>query len=667
VTQSITEQIPVLSNRRKKQQEEALVKYFKGLFDSCKSDRAVVERRWYLNYAFYEGRQNVQYIRSSSSVGNYRLFVPPAPAWRVRLVINKVRNIVRKEISKTTSQKPIFTVVPETTEDEDIVAARAAEQIFYSAYSTKEIQTVIQQAGFWRSITGLGYIKTWWDPMAVDVISNQQGDICIERVRPFNVIVPDLLEEDIEKQPWVMHVWTMTPEDAQKRYGLDKLPDASINATQDIMEDSFLSMVGGGKSTRKETLCLEVWIKRHPDFPNGGMLTIVGDQLAQSFVDADGQPQYPYKHKEYPFTKLEHIPTGKYYPESTITDIVPIQRELNRTRSQLVENKNTTARPRFLSPIGAIKANKVTGEPGQNIEYQPGYGIPQALEMPQMPQYVMQSLDHLQSDLDDASGQHEISRGGTPNSQVTAATAISFLQEQDDSILALTVESQEKGIRKIGRQYLGLAEQYWTQERAVKVVGEDQYFDAQVFMGSAIKGNRDVRVEAGSALSFSKAARQAVIMDLMKNGMIDPQVGLQRMEIGGVEKLYEDLQMDRRHAQRENLRLAQGQPITPPDPNAAQDPNQDQNQQLALAYSPNTYDNHTIHMEQHNKYRKSQQFELLPQAIKAAFDLHVQLHTEAINAEMANALAQQVPPMQNGNQPGQPPAQMQPPMGIGGQ
>lgn len=644
MSESITEKIPLLAGRRSKKQEETLIRHFTDLFNSCKADRSQIERRWYLNYAFYEGRQNVQYIKSSTSVSNYRLFVPPAPPWRVRLVINKVRNIVRKEISKTTSQKPVFTVVPETTEDQDIVAARAAEQIFYSAYSAKEIQTVIQQAGFWRGICGVGFIKTWWDQGATDTVSNQQGDICIERIRPFNIIIPDLLEEDIEKQPWVMHAWTMTPEDAQKRYNLAELPDASITATQDLMEDSFLNMVGGNSRTRKETLVLEVWIKRHPDFPNGGLVTIVGDSLAQKL------DTFPYKHLEYPFAQLNNIPTGKFYPESTITDIIPLQRELNRTRSQLVENKNTTGRPRFLSPKGAISAQKVSGEPGQNIEYMPGLGIPQPLEMPQMPQYIMQSLDHLQTDIDDASGQHEISRGGTPNSQVTAATAIAFLQEQDDTVLALTVESQEKAIRKIGRQYLGLVEQFWTQERTVKIVGEDQYFDAQVFMGSAIRGNRDVRVESGSALSYSKAARQAVIMDLMKNGMLDPQVGLQRMEIGGIEKLYEDMQTDRRHAQRENMRLAAGQPITAPDPNAVQDPTQDPNLQLQMAYSPNSYDNHQVHLEQHNKYRKSQQFELLPQPTKQAFELHCQLHTEAINIEMQNAMAQQGMPMQNGPQ-----------------
>jgi hypothetical protein len=247
----------------------------------------------------------------------------------------------------------------------------------------------------------------------------------------------------------------------------------------------------------------------------------------------------------------------------------------------------------------------------------------------------MQHYDLLQSDLDDMSGQHEISRGGTPNSQLTAATAISFLQEQDDSILSPTIDAQERAIRKIGCQYLALAEQFWTTERAIKIIGEDGYFDAQVFMGGAIRGNRDVRVEAGSSLTMSKSARNAMIMDLMKNGMIDPQIGLRRMEFGGVEKLFEDIQRDIRQAQRENLKLAQGMPLSP---NA--DPNQAPN--LELMYGPNTWDNHQLHVAEHNNFRKSQQFEILPDQIKMIFELHISIHEEIINAQMEQQIQQQM-------------------------
>jgi hypothetical protein len=641
MSESVLDSIPLIRQAREKEREAQITAWVQEQFKKARSARSVTERQWYLNMAFYYGRQNVQYIRSSTSSTNYRLFVPPAPPWRVRLVINKIRGIVRTEVSKTTSQKPIFTVVPETTEEEDILAARAAEQIFHSAYTNKELQTVVQQTAWWRSVCGNGFIKTWWDSGAIDVANEMTGDICIERIRPFNIIVPDLLEEDIEKQAWVIHAFTLTPEDAASTYGLDKVPEANVNATNDLMEDSFLNMVGGNQPIRNEVLVLECWIKPrgNKNFPKGALITIVGDKLAQI------KDEYPYAHKEYPFAKLDHIITGKFYTESVITDLIAPQREYNRTRSQLVENKNLMAKPRFMSPKGSVDTHKITSEPGQNIEYTPGMNPPVPMEMPNMPTYVMQELEHLLNDMDDISGQHEISRGNTPP-QVTAATAISYLQEQDDSKLGPTIESQEKAIRKIGRQYLALVHQYWTTERTVRVVGEDSYFDATVFKGDSIKGskiNKDVRVEAGSALSTSKAARQAVIIDAMKNGWLDPQIGMQRLEIGGLEKLYEELQLDTRQAQRENMKMMMGQPLS---------------QTPGYEFAPNVYDNHNLHVEIHNRFRKTQQFEILPEEIKAIFQSHVELHQQAVMAQMMpnmpidpNAVASPGQPGNNGAKP----------------
>ena len=86
MVESIVERIPILGAVRQQKKEEALVRYFTDQFDAALEDRAQVERQWYLNYCFYDGKQNVQYIRNSTSVGNYSLFIPPAPAWRVRPV-----------------------------------------------------------------------------------------------------------------------------------------------------------------------------------------------------------------------------------------------------------------------------------------------------------------------------------------------------------------------------------------------------------------------------------------------------------------------------------------------------------------------------------------------------------------------------------------------------
>jgi hypothetical protein len=138
------------------------------------------------------------------------------------------------------------------------------------------------------------------------------------------------------------------------------------------------------------------------------------------------------------------------------------------------------------------------------------------------------------------------------------------------------------------------------------------------------------------------------------------------MEIGGINKIYETIQADVRQAQRENLRMAQAteQLITqdsmqktqewlqgPEGQDAIQtgrviagatgepvlmelDP---ETEQLiptpiptTLIVPVNSWDDHRIHIERHNHYRKGQAFEHLPPEAKELFEQHVQQHVNAI-------------------------------------
>jgi hypothetical protein len=231
-----------------------------------------------------------------------------------------------------------------------------------------------------------------------------------------------------------------------------------------------------------------------------------------------------------------------------------------------------------------------------------GFPPPQPLPLQGLPNYVLQEVQQLQQDLDDISGQHEISRGQNP-SQVTAATALSYLQEQDDTMLSSAIESLESCVEKVGRCVLSYVSQFWNTGRLVKVVGKDGSFDAQVYKGADLGGNHDIKVEAGSALPTSKAAKQAFLMDLMKMGYIDPTTGLELLDLGGIEKAYDNVLVDLRQAQRESLKLSEGVPVP-----------------------VNDWDNHQLHIAEHNKFRKQQQFEQLDPALKEIFQNHVQTH-----------------------------------------
>lgn len=616
-------------------------------YSKMKSARNMVERQWYMNMSFYYGKQNVIY-QSSRGIGG-RLYVPPAPPWRVRLVINKIRPIIRREIAKLTSQKPSASVIPSSSEDADLFAAQAGEQIWESMYYGKDLKATIKEAVWWMLVCGDGYIKTFWDNNAVDNPTpdlSYQGDIKFASETPFHVQIPDLRAIKIEDQPYLIHSSTRTPQWLQQHYkktldGEEVKPNAK--GANEILNDAFLNLVGGSSQDNDSVLIHEMHIKPggHPKFPNGGLITITGDQVIQ-FTET-----FPYMHGEFCFTKFSHIPSGKYYSTSVVEDLIPIQREYNRTRSQIVEAKNRMAKPQLSAQMGSIDVSKMTTEPGQVILYKAGFQPPQPIPLQPLPSYVLNEIQQLTMDFDDISGQHEVGRGSVP-AGVTAATAISYLQEQDDSMLSAEVDSIESGMEKVARHTLSLVGEYWDIEHIVKITGVDGSWDSAMFKGSDLRGNTDIRIEAGSALPTSKAAKQALITDWMKLGFIDPEKGMEVLEMGGITQLYEAVQIDQAQARRENLKmqnvddaLIQQMLMPPTDPATGQpmapeqymvDPATGKPQIPDPVIPVNSFDNHAIHIDVHNRFRKSQAYESLDPMKQLLFEIHVQKHMEAIAA-----------------------------------
>lgn len=743
-----------MAQRAAKKQADAWISWIDEQYRRSRDARANIERQWYLNLSMYFGKQYLAFLNDTALPGNIngKLVTPKAPPWRTRLVSNKIRPIIRTELARTTSQKPNASVVPASSDDKDLFAAQAGEQIWESFWNNEKGQAVFRRSMWWTLLCGSGFVKNWWDPNAQDPQCETPGKICMGTVTPFHLFVPDLREEELENQPFVINVYTRPVEYIKQFYSkFSDLSNLSPNtvSSNEILQDGYMNLQSGAKSTPDSVLCKEVWIKpgAHKDFPNGGMITTVANTVV--FASDEG---LVYKHGQYPFIKFDHVPSGKFYADSVIVDLIPLQKEYNRTRSQLVEARNRMSKPQLRAPKGSIIPSQITSEPGIVIEYRPGLAPPEPMPLQGVPSYVVQELSILQGDMEDVSSQHAVSRGELP-SGLTAATAISYLQEQDDAPLSHTYQSIEEGFQKLAFQVLNLVVQYWDVEHTVKVTGTDGAFDTMVLRSSDVQSGTDIRMEAGSSLPTSKAARQAFLMDLMKNGFIDPNRGLELMEIGGVQKLYDQLNVDKRQAQRENLRMksitsdqmdiydqmlasvradnaaqafaqqlsqppqpdpngpdvngqypdqiqnpdsqspdAQLQAIrtgnpqngvkaigtnsqTPPpqDPNAQTqpqgiDPTQTNSTSDAttgqtldppLLVPVNSWDNHAVHIDTHNNFRKGQAFELLDDAAKRLFELHVQTHIQSANQA---AMGMGGPPQGFSGMPGGPP--QSPPQGL---
>lgn len=109
------------------------------------------------------------------------------------------------------------------------------------------------------------------------------------------------------------------------------------------------------------------------------------------------------------------------------------------------------------------------------------------------------------------SGVSEISSTSLNRTNVTSATGLQLLIDQDDTRLAVTTESIRRAVKEIGKHILRLTRQFATSERVLRMTGEGKRVELYYFSGSDISSddvifevetNRRYRPRSG-ARSFS--------------------------------------------------------------------------------------------------------------------------------------------------------------------
>lgn len=651
---------------RKSKEGKALVSWATSEFSRCQTAKSPKKQQWYENLAMVMGQQ---WLDKARGVPNTKLQVQPAPRWLRRKTINRLRPFVRMETSKFLSTIPNIVSVPSTAEDEDVRAAYAAEQVWMSYQERKKFRREFTASVWWMVLTGNGFLKTWWDSSVEVPISKDQvdqGDIAYRKVSPFHLFVPEMREANIEDQPYVIEA-KVRPVSWVKKFYHDQIGDAEItpstSSTNQLLDEGFLKASNSTGKGLDAVVVYEFWVKpgTHDQLPNGGFFVLVDDVLVDFY---DGMP---YSHRQFPYTKFEHLFNDTFWADSPLVDLIPLQREYNEVRTDLSVAARRMGNPQLLVQKGSIDTAKMTNEPGAQIVYRPGTAPPQPAPMAQIPQYVIEQQERILRDFEDVSGQHEISRGEAP-AGITAGTALAYLGERDDNFLTPQYQSIEESVERVATQTLTLFQQYVDIKRKIKVVGLDGSYDTMLLEGADIADGTDIRVEPGSGIGQSQAAKTAQVMDLVGLGIIQPDMALKLLEIGGPQKILDIMAAAERKAQRENMKMKalKDQPelieqsrmkfvseaLAAPFAQQALAEGAATPEKLIEFAEQNTppvvqvddFDIHEVHIEVHNRFRMSQEYEALPEEIKDEFDKHVKWHQDMGAAVMQAQLMEQMPP-----------------------
>lgn len=576
-------------------------------YSKARQARLPFERDWYLNLAYFLGRQNAYWSNPGSGTFG-KLVDPKAAPGEVKLVVNRIRSYVRHEISRLNSQKTRGFIIPASDDDDDRAAARAGENLLEFLYDAVRYNHVRELADFWMVITGNSFLKVTYDENKPNPNKrNPPGLPLIEALSPFHVLVSDLEEPQLDEQEWVMHTALRSREYIKTAYDVDVKEEYETTGDDNYVRLQNALQINSATSTAKGILVKEVWFK-------SGQVAIwySGGFLAQF-------DENPYEHGHRPFVHMGHTPAGRFYNTTFVEDIRALQKEYNKSRSQLIRSRDAQGSPTWLVAAGSTDPRRLRGgRPGMVIPYMPGTPPPQQVPPPQLPAYIQDIPGSIVREMDDLASQHEVSKGSVPPN-VEAAAAIGYLQERDDGPLYTALTSKERADQEVGRQLLGLAIQYWDQQRIVPIVGKNNTFEAFVLSNADVSTATDYRVVPGSAQPMSQAAKRAQIMELMKMGVVPPDKGLAFLDMPDIGKLYEEMQTDSRQAERENLKMGTG-----------------------VHAQVNLWDNHIVHLQTHDTYKKREEFENSDEMTKRLMRKHDYQHLALL--AITFGLQPQVPP-----------------------
>ena len=327
------------------------------------------------------------------------------------------------------------------------------------------------------------------------------------------------LDGRIDKtQPFLTEIWVddLTIEKVEGTYIIFPDDGSDVEFSQEALVDAEVSgrefeIVSGddiGKSTYKRK------------YPYGRIITICENILLRD--DAS-----PYEHGRCPYVRFFDYPiphTNEAIGE--IEQIIPLQKELNKRKSQIIDFFNICINPPIVMDRSAgLNTLKMTNRPGQIWPVNGSTDKVKWLLPPPIPAAAFAHIDQIQKDIDTVSGIHDVTQGRKP-SGITAGIAIDSLQEAGQSRMRLKNRFIEYSHQRVAELMISIIWQYYQEPRTVRwksnLAETDYEYEKVEFNNMKLAGGLpDVIVKPGSTMPTNKGVQRQQAIQLAQTPMAD--------------------------------------------------------------------------------------------------------------------------------------------------
>lgn len=629
------------------QDEKDLFSFIKEKFDKSRQNpsRITFESNVVTNTAYALGYDSVYFdsktrqLRPYSGANGY----PNKSRVHANLILPTIQN----RLARLCKNPPKYDVRPNSNGVEDKDAARLTLKVINNVWDSERVNEKRIELTMWQQQAGHAWIKVYWDnmkgrqvpvPEEVDELTGEiiqeasieyEGDIGIDVCSPLEIYV-DNLARNVQEANWIGQAKIRKLSYFRDQYGEQgtkvKQEGAWLSSLQNLIKINNMSAksLGGQYDAETENSAIELAYYEKPTkkFPKGRMIVMAnGVLLAYKSLPCG----------EINFVKFDDIKIGgKFFSESLITHLRPLQDQYNRNLRRKAEFINKSLNIKFVAAKGHGLQEESLTDNTEVLQYNPVPNAerPTSVPTPQLPQYVYTDDEKLKSDMSELSGISEISKGQLPSASIPAL-GMQILQEADETRIGIITESNENSWADVGRLIAKYAAEYYTGTRYLKEAGQSGEYTVKEFNGEDLRDSFDIIVIKGSTIPNSKTLKRQDILNSYQQGLLgdpaDPSLRrkvLSQLEFGDISEIWEDQYVDDHQIKLSIDQIEQGiQPPIHPD------------------------DNHQAHFDFKNRIRKTDKFMNYAPEIQQIFLADLEQHKKFIVHEaQADAGLNQPPP-----------------------
>lgn len=534
------------------------------------------------------------------------------PAHRVRNRYNFIRPMVDAKVSSSTTRVPGYEVYPTTTDPEDLAGARLAEKLArmgYEKWGVKTARVVAAETAIGRG--GRAYALPYFDPnigpfhavQSADGTAQMQGDgeIKVMVLNGNEVAWQDGAAFADSRYYVVRHARPISEVQTMRGFFGGKLtPDASM---ADMPQDK----------PQRDMVMVTMYFERPSVLhPNGRMLTVANDQQ----IVPEGA--YPMVHEgnvidEPVLHELAYRASPANTDDLGLTwELIDFQRTLQDIYNKIVEIKNRGLLLRMMAPVGSFSGQKSPDDvPGGITYFNPIAGYKPEWERGPDPGLIGQLLNVFDRVLNDmkfvASDNDVVAAPNVAAGSIQAEVQASANRWSQFISNFATFDSQ------VMRHCLMLAQEYYTEERVLKVQGRFGWEPVSSFRGADIMGQVDVTVNPASIESYTPAAVLQKLAWIQANfpGYVRPEVAIEiALNGSSPDSVIEAFEFDKARINGIIQRLRDGT-IMEMQPRMEQDPLTGQPIEMP-GWMPRPFDNLDVQMWVFENWLKTPDFDRQP-------------------------------------------------------